>query len=123
MKVNFHQYIDQKEGIFILVKLVNEQIIAGFYQGKLAPKMVADKDALLISVTNKEVFELMEPNKRGTNYDDYYFVLGSSELRVKSGDKMFFSNFGIANSSFKARGHKVSTITGCNDREVEFESL
>ena len=115
-KVNFHKYIDQTEGIFILLKLVNEHIVGGFYQGKFVPKMQADKDAFLVSIHNKEVFELVEPNKKGATYDDFYFVLGNSELRVKSGEKTLFSNFGIANSAFKARGHKVSAITGCPDR-------
>ena len=80
--------------------------------------MQADKDAFLVSIPNKEVFELVEPNKKGATYDDFYFVLGNSELRVKSGEKTLFSNFGIANSAFKARGHKVNAITGCADREV-----
>ena len=65
----------------------------------------------------------MDSTKKGTNYDDFYFVLGNSELRIKTGEKTLFSNFGIANSCFRARGHKVSTLLGTSDREVEFESL
>lgn len=57
-KNNFHQYIDNKDNLFVLVKLVNGSIVAAFSQNKIYPKMVPDKDGLLISVSNKEVFEL-----------------------------------------------------------------
>lgn len=40
----------------MLIKLVNGICVAGYYQGKIVPKLQADKDAILISVTNKEVF-------------------------------------------------------------------
>ena len=52
-KTNFHEYIDNKEGIFVLAKVGNEHIVGGFYNGKLLPKIGTDKDAILISVNNK----------------------------------------------------------------------
>lgn len=42
----------------MIVELANGALIAGYYHGKIYPKMLADKDALLISITNREVFEL-----------------------------------------------------------------
>ena len=67
--MNFHEYIDLKENILVIVELSNQHLVAGYYHGKLSAKMTADKDALIVSLTNKEVFELKEPNKRGTVYD------------------------------------------------------
>ena len=55
-KNNFHQYIDNKENILALVRLVNGYIVAAYTQGKVYPKMVADKDGIIMSVTNREVF-------------------------------------------------------------------
>ena len=40
--------------------------------------MIADKDALIISITNREVFELAQTNKRGTTYDEVFLIFGNS---------------------------------------------
>jgi hypothetical protein len=55
-KNNFHHYIDNKEDILAIVRLANGYIVAAYSQGKIYPKMVADKDGILISLTNKEIF-------------------------------------------------------------------
>lgn len=34
------------------------------------------------------------------SYDNYYFIFGNAEIRLKSQEKKVFSNFGIANSTF-----------------------
>jgi hypothetical protein len=118
---SFHKYVDQKDCLLVLVELANGNIVAGYYHGKIFPKMVADKDALLISITNREVFELTETNRRGVVYDDYFFIIGNSEMRLKPSDRKFFSNFGLGNGYFKHRGHKVQTLTGCSDKEREID--
>ncbi len=52
-KINFHQYIDHKHNLMVIIELSNDFVIVGYYHGKIYPKMTADKDALLISVSNK----------------------------------------------------------------------
>lgn len=33
-------------------------------------------------------------------FDNYYYILGNAEIRLKTQEKKMFSNFGIANSTF-----------------------
>lgn len=48
-------------------------------------------------------------------YDSFFFILGSSELRLKSGSNKFFSNFGIANSTFDNNGYPRHDFLGINE--------
>jgi hypothetical protein len=85
--------------------------------------MTSDRDGIIFSLTQKEVFEPVDPNKRVVVYDDYYLIFGNSELRVKSQECKLFSNFGINSSYFKSRGMKVDVITNSPEREVSFKSV
>lgn len=59
--------------------------MAGYSEGAFAPKMVSDKDALLLSLNNQKTFRLGENNRRAITYDEYYLIFGNSELRLRSG--------------------------------------
>ena len=43
-------------------------------------------------------------------YDPYFLIFGNAELRIKTGEKTVFSNFGIMNSYFNSRGKKVQDL-------------
>jgi hypothetical protein len=45
-------------------------------------------------------------------YDDYYLIFGNSEIRLKSGEGIVFSNFGIANSHFENNHQTVDALFG-----------
>ena len=77
-KTNLHQYIDNHENFVMLIELEDEYVVGGYSEGKLYPKMVSDKDGFIFSLTKKEVFEPVEPNKRVVSYDDYYVIFGNS---------------------------------------------
>lgn len=74
--------------------------------------MKSEKDGLIISINNRQVFELMEANKKAVSYDDMYVIFGNSELRIRSGNNMLYSNFGILNSFYKNRGMKAGVLLG-----------
>ena len=65
-----------------------------------------------MALTIKEVFTLLEANKRAISYDDFFIIFGNSEVRLKTGEKKMFSNFGINNGYFNTRGIPVSALLG-----------
>jgi len=63
--------------------------------------MASDKDGLIFSLTNRKVFKLKENcSKRAIAYDDFFLIIGNSEVRLKSQDKKVFSNFAISNGYY-----------------------
>jgi hypothetical protein len=56
-------------------------------------------------------------------YDPYFLIFGNAELRIKTGEKTVFSNFGIMNSYYNSRGKKVQDLI-CEEgtRETAIES-
>ena len=40
---NFHRYIDHKEHIVLVIKLINGFHLAGYYEGSFKPKTASDK--------------------------------------------------------------------------------
>ena len=48
----------------------------------------------------------------GMVYDRYFLIYGNSEIRIKSGEKKLFSNFGINNSYFWSQGENVNMLFG-----------
>lgn len=77
---------------------------------------------LLISIWNKNVYEVLD-KKKAVTYDDYFIIFGNSEMRLKSQEIKIFSNFGINNGYFNNRGHKVDSFLGeGSEREVPLES-
>jgi hypothetical protein len=74
-----------------------------------------------MSLSNSKCYYLVERNKRSITYDDYFIIFGNSEIRIKSGEKKMFSNFGLSNSYFKHNGDGVDMLLGGSktDREME----
>ena len=108
-----------------MIKTIEGVIFGGF---SVYP---ADKDNVikpgngcLFSVTHERVFRLkINQDKFGVlPYDDYYFMLGNSEIRLKTGEKKVYSNFGILASAFEAHGFSRSKFLGTdkvNDPEID----
>ena len=133
-KVNFHKYFDNHENIVLLVRLKSGVIVAGYSEGAFYPKVISDRDGLLMTLTYQNAFELKTPNKRAITYDDYYIIFGNSEVRIKAGEAKLFTNFGISNSFYDHRGVKVNGFIGEGDErevatatyeiyELEFEDM
>ena len=55
-------------------------------------------------------------------YDTFFAIYGNAEIRVKTGFKTVFTNFGVSNGYFNSRGDKVDRFLNEGEkREVEFE--
>lgn len=100
----------------LILETLQGNLIASFYSGKYAEKTVMTSEALMFSLTNKQCFTLNTlkhnpkkdkkdtRNMYGMVYDKYFLIFGNSEIRIKSGEKKIFSNFGINNAYFFSRG-------------------
>jgi len=76
-----------------------------------------------MSVTNKMCFKLIE-GKRSVTYDKFFLIFGNSELRLKHGEKKFFTNFAVANGFYIPKGEKHTILTGKDtEKEVELETF
>lgn len=127
---NVHHYVDNKRGLLCVVKTANA-IIAGFYPGTLVERGILNEGGLLVSVTNDLSFPLLEQNQRpesnritfrGMTYDTFYVIFGNAEMRIRTGEKRVFSNFGISSSYYNNGGKRVNSFLNEGDqREVDFE--
>jgi hypothetical protein len=104
-----------------LVVKTKKAIVAGFYPGELKDKEMLTKGGLLVSVTNDQSYTLFEKkagmtNIRGMTYDQFFVIYGNAELRIKSGLKTVFSNFGVNNAFYNSRGHKVDRFLNEEER-------
>lgn len=120
---NFHKYIDEKPEIVVIIKLVNGGCVAAYSEGQFK-RETSTKDGLIISLTNREYFTLVEKNRRAITYDDFYLIFGNSEIRLRSQDKELFSNFGISNGYFASRNKRVNVLLcgGENERQINVTS-
>ena len=75
---NIHRYIDNRENLVLIIKLINGYCIAGYYEGVFKPKTLANKQGLIISLTNQKVYVPNERNKKATVYDDFFVIWGNS---------------------------------------------
>ena len=81
---------------------------------------VANKSGMLMSLTNKKVYPLME-GKRSITYDNYFLIFGNSEIRIKQGELKVFSNFAIANGFFNPMGNNIDNLLSAGkERELLF---
>ena len=72
-----------------------------------------------MSITREKVFSVLD-KKRSVNYDNFFFIFGNSEIRLKHGEMKVFSNFGIANGFYTSKGSSVDDILGAGkEREVK----
>ena len=90
------------------------------------------EEGLLLSLTNCESYVLNNSRNNpkiknegrsvlGMNYDSYFLIYGNSELRVKSGERRLYSNFGVNSAYFNSRGQSVNAMLGegkTNDVEL-----
>ena len=119
-KVNFHKYIDKVGQLVVIVRLINGYTIAAWSEGGFSPSTTPSHDGLLLSLTNRKVFRLLQANHRAVAYDDFFLIFGNSELRLKTGEKGVFSNFGVQNAFYNCSGEKVGTLLGAGtEREVD----
>ena len=120
-KTNFHKYIDEHWHTVLVVELTSGVIVAAYSEGPFVAKEKSEHDGLLIAATYEKTFALKERNTRAINYEEEYLIYGNSELRIKSGDRMVLSKFGLADSSYDSRGEDVTAFLGCEEREALME--
>lgn len=46
------------------------------------------------------------------SYDDFFFIFGNSELRIKTQERKLFSNFAVAASTFDSMGAQKVDFLG-----------
>ena len=85
--------------------------LAGFSESPISQGNVANRGGLIISLSFNKVFTVI-PGKRSVTWDDYFLIIGNSEIRLKHQDWKVFSNFGIANSFFNSNGCNVNDLLG-----------
>lgn len=77
---------------------------------------------ILIAVNKNESFLLKEPVNakkfRGMVHDEYFIVYGNAELRIRTGEHTFFSNFGINNSYYNSKNKKLNYFAGEDDHDI-----
>jgi len=52
-----------------------------------------------MAIQDEECY-FVKQGMRAITYDDFYIIFGNSELRIKAGELLIFSNFGIANGYY-----------------------
>jgi len=57
------------------------------------------KDGIIMAIQDEECY-FVKQGMRAITYDDFYIIFGNSELRIKAGELLIFSNFGIANGYY-----------------------
>ena len=100
-KNNFHKYIDGHPHILALARLANDRLVAAYSEDPISSEGGASSGAMIMSVTEKKAFRLMN-GKRPVTYDTFFAIFGNSEFRLKTGELRFFTNFGIGNCFFEA---------------------
>ena len=105
--INFHHFIDGKENLLILVRLINNVTIGGF---SCYPLEKIDKDKIrstnigkgfLFNLSLGKKFPLKkDPKMPVLTYDEFFFLFGNSEIRIKSQEKKMYSNFGVSAAMF-----------------------
>jgi hypothetical protein len=84
-KPNFHAYIDDKPNILAIAQLQNGNIIGGYSVYPFS-KQTNKSDGFLFNLLQQSWFcskyESLFPVAK---YDEYYFIFGNSEFRIKSG--------------------------------------
>ena len=113
-KKSFHHYIDGHSNIVLLIKLQNSRVIAGYSIGALS-KEASTEGGLILSIDEEKAFSLSR-NKRSLTYDEFFLIYGNSELRIRQGEMMFFSNFGIGAGFYNSRRESYEVLNGRGER-------
>jgi len=57
-------------------------------------------------------------------YDEFFFIFGKTELRLKIQEKKFFSNFGVTQCVFDPQGMRRNEFLGTeSEKENELEII
>ena len=86
-------------------------MIAAFSMDAISTKRPAVDGGLILSLTYKRTFPIFV-GKRSVTHDDYFLIVGNSEIRLRHGDNKFFTNFGVANSYYESYGEKYTILSG-----------
>jgi hypothetical protein len=53
-----------------------------------------------------------DPKIPVVSYDDFFFIFGNSEIRLKTQERKLFSNFATAASTFDSLGEQKAAFMG-----------
>lgn len=124
-QTNFHKYIDGKMNLLVVVKLANGLIVGG-YSGSPIEKDTNNTSCnkgFLFSFENLTTYLPKADNQHPVaTYDDYFLVIGNSEIRIRAHEKKIYSNFGANNGIFNTGGKKVKDFLGVPTAETELET-
>ncbi len=100
--INFHNYIDRKSNLLLVIKLVNGYVIGGFSEYAIEKGRIEKPGSGFIFNCNiKKSYNVRSDARLPVvSYDDYFCLFGNAEIRLKSQEAKVFSNFGIAASTF-----------------------
>ena len=105
------------------MRTINDVIFGGWTEGGFIPKTKSDKSGLLFSLTNKQCFELSQPNRKAITYDEFHIIFGNSEIVIQSLKDEVSSNFGITNGFYDCRGYTVDLMLGIGEaKEVKIKT-
>lgn len=108
---SFHKYIDEVPDIVLIVKTETGFYFGAFSESPFDSTKIADKEGIIISLTNRKVFNVQK-GKKPITYDNFYFIIGNSEIRLKHGETKVFCNFGINNGYYNSKGGTVDDLIG-----------
>lgn len=93
------------------------------YTNKPFKPQCVGEDAFIMAVNTGNLYEVKK-GRRAISYDEYYILFGNSEIRMRTGENLIFSNFGIPNTSFDHKGNSVDALfgEGNNKRELPISS-
>ena len=84
--------------------MINDTIIGGFSWYALERENMKRNGygkGFLFNLNIEKVFQTKKDFKYPMfTYDEFFFIFGNAELRLKSRDKIFYSNFETANGIF-----------------------
>ena len=124
---NFHLYIDKKENLLVVVKLSNGSIVGGFTNTTLETGVSSSNGkGFCFNLNHERVFKPRNGTSQNvTTYDSFYFILGNAGIRLRTGEKKIFSNFGIARSYFDNLDFPRTDflgVTKAENNELDIES-
>ena len=85
-------------------------MLACYTNHPFKPQCIGE-DAFIMALNTGNTYELKK-GARAISYDEYYLLFGNSEIRLRSGESLIFSNFGIANSNFDNKNQSVDALFG-----------
>jgi hypothetical protein len=92
--------------MMVLIKLVNGVVLGGFSEFPFEQQPQKPGKGFIFSLTAEKTFKMKnQPRVPIFTPDTYFLIIGSSELRIKYTEKMFYSNFGVANGTFEPNGY------------------